>query len=214
MSELFDEEEPRRPARPAPRRSRALIITGLILILVFFGITAFASIYTDRLWYKSVGYGQVFSTLLWTKVGLFVAFGAVMGVVVGVNMFLAYRFRPLFRPASPEQTGLDRYRDAVTPIRTYLLLGVSIVIGLFAGASAMGEWRTYLLWRNAQSFGSKDAQFDKDIGYYVFHLPWQHYLVDFAMATTVIALLATAVVHYLYGGIRLQASRDLSLIHI
>ncbi len=208
MSELFDEEEPRQPARPAPRRSRALIITGLVLIVVFFGITTFASIYTDRLWYKTVGYGQVFSTLIWTKVGLFVAFGAVMGIVVGINMFLAYRFRPLFRPASPEQTGLDRYREAVTPIRTWLLLGVSVVIGLFAGASAMGEWRTYLLWRNAESFGTDDAQFNKDIGYYVFHLPWQHYLVDFAMATAVIALIATAVVHYLYGGIRLQVSRD------
>ncbi len=208
MSELFDEEEPRRPARPAPRRSRALIITGVVLVVVFFGITTFASVYTDRLWYKSVGYGQVFSTLIWTKIGLFLSFGAVMGVVVGVNMFLAYRFRPLFRPTSPEQTGLDRYRDAVTPIRTYLLLGVAAVIGLFAGASAMGEWRTYLLWRNAQSFGTEDAKFEKDIGYYVFHLPWQHYLVDFAMATAVIALLATAVVHYLYGGIRLQVSRD------
>ena len=208
MSELFDEEEPRRPARPAPRRSRALIITGVVLVVVFFGITTFASVYTDRLWYKSIGYGQVFSTLIWTKIGLFLAFGAVMGVVVGVNMFLAYRFRPLFRPASPEQTGLDRYRDAVTPIRTYLLIGTALVIGLFAGASAMGEWRTFLLWRNAQSFGTDDPQFGKDIGYFVFHLPWQHYLVDFAMATTVIALLATAVVHYLYGGIRLQVSRD------
>ncbi len=209
MSELFDEEEPRREERAAPRgRSRALIITGLVLILVFFGITTFASVYTDRLWYDSVGYGQVFSTLIWTKIGLFLMFGVVMGAVVGVNIFLAYRFRPLFRPASPEQTGLDRYRDAVTPIRTWLLLGVSVVIGLFAGASGMGQWRTYLLWRNAQSFGTKDAQFDKDIGYYVFHLPWQHYLVDFVMATTVIALIATAVVHYLYGGIRLQVSRD------
>ncbi len=209
MSELFDEEEPRREERATPRgRSRALIITALVLILVFFGITTFASVYTDRLWYDSVGYGGVFSTLIWTKIGLFLVFGVVMGAVVGANIFLAYRFRPLFRPASPEQTGLDRYRDAVTPIRTWLLLGASVVIGLFAGASGMGQWRTYLLWRNAQSFGTKDAQFDKDIGFYVFHLPWQHYLVDFAMATTVIALIATAVVHYLYGGIRLQVSRD------
>ena len=122
MSELFDEEEPRREERAAPRgRSRALIITGLVLIVVFFGITTFASVYTDRLWYDSVGYGQVFSTLLWTRIILFLVFGVVMGAVVGVNIFLAYRFRPLFRPASPEQTGLDRYRDAVTPIRTWLL---------------------------------------------------------------------------------------------
>src|SRR5690606_17837415 len=115
-------------------------------------------------------YGQVFSTLLWTRVGLFVIFGALMGVAVGLNVYLAYRFRPLFRPASPEQTSLDRYREAVTPIRTWAAVGVSVVIGLFAGTSGMGQWRTYLMWRNAESFGSKDAHFGKDIGYYVFHL--------------------------------------------
>ena len=57
-------------------------------------------------------------------------------------------------------------------------------------------------------FDRKDAYFDKDIGFYVFDLPWLHYLVDFVMAVTVVALLAAALVHYLYGGIRLQTSHD------
>ena len=57
-------------------------------------------------------------------------------------------------------------------------------------------------------FGSEDAYFDKDIGFYVFDLPWLHYLVDFAMAFTVVAPDGAAVVHYLYGGIRLQATHD------
>ncbi|MCW2852433.1 MAG: hypothetical protein JWM84_2097, partial [Nocardioides sp.] len=146
--------------------------------------------------------------LFWTRAGLFVAFGAFMGIVVAVNVVLAFRFRPLFRPSSPEQGGLDRYRDAVTPIRTWIVVGVALLLGLFAGTSGAGEWRNYLLWRNSQDFGSKDAFFERDIGFYVFDLPFLHYLVDFTMATIVIALLAAAVTHYLYGGVRLQASRD------
>jgi len=211
VSELFDNDPrdtPPPPSRPAPRRSRALIITAVVVILGFFGLTTFARIYTDRLWYKSGGYSEVFNTLFWTKTGLFFVFGTLMAVVVGVNMYLAYRLRPLFRPNSPEQTGLDRYRDAVTPIRTWLLIGVSVVVGIFAGSSAVGQWRHYLLWRNGVPFGSDDAYFHKDIGFYVFDLPWLHYLVDFTMATTVVALLAAAVVHYLYGGVRLQTSHD------
>ncbi len=82
------------------------------------------------------------------------------------------------------------------------------MLGAFAGSSGIGEWRNYLLWRNGGSFGEEDAWFGKDIGFYVFDLPWLHYLVDFAMAALVISLIAAAVVHYLYGGIRLQASRD------
>ncbi len=88
------------------------------------------------------------------------------------------------------------------------MIGVSLVIGAFAGASGMGQWRNFLLWRNSVPFDQKDAYFNRDIGFYVFELPWLHYLVDFAMAAAVVALIAGAVVHYLYGGLRLQASRD------
>ena len=65
------------------------------------------------------------------------------------------------------------------PVRGWLLAGVSVVIGLFAGTAAAGEWRTYLLWANRTDFGRADLFFRKDIGFYVFELPWLHYLVNF-----------------------------------
>ena len=209
MSELFD-EEPRDPVqeRRASGRSRALVITAVILVVAFFGLTTFANFYTDRLWYRDGGYGSVFSTLLWTRVGLFFAFGLLMALVVAANIIVAFRLRPLFHPQSPEQTGLDRYRQAVTPIRTWLVVGVAALLGIFAGTSASGEWRTFLLWRNGVPFNREDAYFERDIGFYVFDLPWFHYLVDFVMAAAVVSLLAAAVVHYLYGGIRLQTPGD------
>ncbi|MCX6401003.1 MAG: UPF0182 family protein [Propionibacteriales bacterium] len=207
MSELFD-EEPDRPAPERPgRRARALVITGVVLVVGFFLLTAFASIYTDRLWYREVGYSQVFSKMLWTRVGLFIVFGALMAAVVAINMHLAYRFRPLFRMAGGDAS-VERYRDAVTPVRGWLLAGVALVVGLFAGTSALGQWRTFLMWRNGESFGQKDGYFKKDIGFFVFDLPWWNFVIDFAMAVAVVALIATAVVHYLYGGIRLQQAHD------
>lgn len=210
MSELFD-DDPRDtppPGREVPRRSRALIITAVIVVLAFFGLTTFASFYTDRLWFRGAGFGSVFTTLFWTRAGLFLVFGAIMAIVVGLNMWLAYRHRPVFRMPSPEQSGLDRYREAVTPVRTWLLAGIALVMGVFAGTSGSGEWRNYLLWRNGTSFGDEDEYFGRDIGFYVFDLPWLHFLVDFTMAMVVVALLAAAVVHYLYGGIRLQVPQD------
>lgn len=207
MSDLFDDEpgdvETRRPGS----RARALVITGVVLVVGFFALTTFSSLYTDRLWYNEVGYGQVFSTMLWTRIGLFIVFGLFMAAAVAVNMYLAYRFRPLFRIPGGDGS-VDRYRDAVTPIRSWLLAGVATVVGVFAGTSALGHWRTYLLWRHAQPFGEEDAYFNKDIGFYVFSLPWWHYVVDFVMAAAVVAIIATAVVHYLYGGIRLQVQHD------
>ena len=209
MSELFDEDPRDEPAdRPPSRRSRALVITAIVLVLAFFGLTTFANFYTNVLWYRDVGFGWVYSRLLWTKVALFAVFGVLMAVVVVVNMVIAFRVRPLFHPQSPEQSGLDRYRQAVTPIRTWLVIGVGVLLGLFAGTSGAGEWRNYMLWRNGVPFERKDAYFEKDIGFFVFDLPWYHFLTDFVMAMSVVALLAAAVVHYLYGGIRLQTPGD------
>ena len=171
MSEIFD-EDPRdaAPERP-PGRSRALIITAVVLVAAFFGLTTFSNFYTERLWFQDVDYGSVFSTLLWTRIGLFLVFGAVMAAVVAANIVIAFRLRPLFHPPSPEQNGLDRYRQAVTPIRTWLVIGVAVLLGIFAGTSGAGEWRNYLLWRNSVPFKQNDAYFDKDISFYVFELP-------------------------------------------
>ncbi len=207
---MYEDDEPETVTQAAepPRRSRALLITVGLLVVLFLTFTAFSAFWTERLWFGSIGYQKVFTTLVQTKVGLFVVFGTVMALAVGANLLLAYRFRPIFRPSSPEQVSLDRYREAVTPIRVLLLIGVSVVIGLFAGAAASGKWREYLLWRNGVDFGSTDPYFKRDIGFYVFDLPWLHYLVDFAMAVAVISLIAAAVVHYLYGGIRLQSNQD------
>ncbi|HEX5770823.1 MAG TPA: UPF0182 family protein [Nocardioidaceae bacterium] len=211
MSGFFDEPPPARPrpaAAQAPQRSRALLFTGLVLVAAFFAVSVFTGIWTDRLWFRSVDYGSVFTKLLGTRILLFVVFGLLMGVFVGLNLFLAYRFRPLFRPASLEQASLDRYRQVVDPLRRWLLIGVSLVLALFAGASGAGKWREFLMWRNASDFGQTDPYFNKDIGFYVFDLPWLHFLVGFAMTATVIGLIAALVMHYLYGGIRLQDRHD------
>ncbi|QZY30110.1 UPF0182 family protein [Nocardioides coralli] len=212
MSDLFDEGSPQRPTRPPtqepPRRSRALVITAVVLVLGFFALTTFATFWTDRSWFASIGFSSVFSTLLWTRIGLFLVFGAVMAAFVGANMYLAYRFRPMFRMPSPEQTGLDRYREVVTPIRTWLVVGVSLLMGLFAGTSASGQWREYMLWRNSVDVGDVDPYFERDKGFYLFDLPWLHYLTDSVMAFAIVALLVAGLVHYLYGGIQLQTKTD------
>jgi len=203
LEEEFEDFPPRRS-----RRARILLFSLLGLIIAFFLVTLFASIYTNRLWYGSVGYAAVYDKMLWTRIGLFFGFGLLMALSVAANMVIAYRARPFHRPDSPEQTGLDRYRDAVAPIRTLLLVSVAGVIGLFGGVAANGKWRTFLLWANREPFHTSDAYFHKDVGFYVFTLPWLHFVVGFVIAILVLSALTAIVVHYLYGGIRLQASTD------
>lgn len=209
MSGMFGDESAAREERVPPARSgrsRTLAITAAVLVALFLGLTGFSSFWTERLWFSSVGFGSVFQTLLWTRVGLFLVFGGVMAAVVALNLAMAYRFRPL--TITGGDANLARYREAIAPLMGWLFGAIAAVMGIFAGASAAGQWRSYSLWRHSSPFGHSDPYFNRDAGFYVFELPWWHYLTDFVMALAVIGLLAAGLVHYLYGGIRLSVARD------
>ena len=196
-------------ARPATasRRPGALVITAIVLVLAFMLLSAFASFWTERLWFGSVGYQEVFTTLLLTRIGLFFVFAGLMAAVVAVAMAMAYRYRPVLWPGMPgmPDDGMDRYRQLLAPRMGWVIGGAAAVMGLFAGASASGQWRSYSLWRHSKEFGTTDPYFNKDVGFYVFDLPFWHYIVDFVMALAVVGLIASLLMNYLFGGIRLSA---------
>ncbi|MBA0051488.1 UPF0182 family protein [Streptomyces sp. AJS327] len=190
-----------RVGRPS-RRARTLLMTVGVLAVLAMLFVMFAGFWTDWLWYRSVQYTSVFTKTLWTKVGMFAAFGLIMAVAVGFNIWLAHRLRPPLSAMSLEQQSLDRYRMGIAPYKKWVLLGVTALVGLISGASAAGQWRTWLMWVNGVSFGEKDPQFGKDVSFYAFDLPWYRFLLSFGFAAAVLSLLAAALVHYLYGGLR------------
>ncbi|GHE04671.1 UPF0182 protein [Streptomyces alanosinicus] len=176
-----------------------------VLAVLGMAFTMFAGFWTDWLWYRSVHYSSVFTTMLWTKIGLFFVFGLLMAVAVGVNIWLAHRLRPPLSAMSMEQQSLDRYRMGIAPYKKWLLLAVTALVGLIAGASAAGQWRTWLMWVNGVPFHQKDPQFHLDVSFYAFDLPWYRFLLGFGFATAILCLIAAALTHYLYGGLRVTS---------
>ncbi|MFE2377931.1 UPF0182 family protein [Streptomyces sp. NPDC059398] len=193
-----------RVGRPS-RRARTLLMTLGVLVVLAMAFIMFAGFWTDWLWYRSVHYSSVFTTTLWTKIGLFLVFGVLMGAAVGLNIWLAHRLRPPLSAMSLEQQNLDRYRMGIAPYKKWLLLGVTAVVGLIAGASASGQWRTWLMFVDGVPFGQKDPQFKLDVSFYAFDLPWYRFLLGFGFAAAVLSLIAAALVHYLYGGLRVTS---------
>ncbi|MEV6400681.1 UPF0182 family protein [Streptomyces sp. NPDC051907] len=193
-----------RVGRPS-RRVRTLLMTLGVLAVLAMAFVMFAGFWTDWLWYRSVHYSSVFTTTLWTKVGLFAVFGLLMAAAVGVNIWLAHRLRPPLSAMSLEQQSLDRYRMGIAPYKKWVLLAITALVGLIAGASATGQWRTWLMWVNGVSFGQKDPQFKMDVSFYAFDLPWYRFLLGFGFAAAVLSLIAAALTHYLYGGLRITS---------
>ena len=190
---------------PAPRRRRVLLPTLLILGLLVVSFTLFANFWSDKLWFDSVDKSSVFSTLLLTRLLLFVVFGLIMAVGVWLCLWVAYRSRPAYRGGSPEQISLERYRQSFDPARRPVFVIVPALLGLLGGISASAEWQTFLLWRNAAPFNTTDPQFNYDISFFTFQVPFQRFVLGYLMTVVVLGLLGALVVHYIYGGIKLQS---------
>ncbi len=165
----------------------------------------FAGFWTDWLWYRSVSYSSVFTTTLWTKIGLFLVFGLLMAVVVGVNIWLAYRLRPPLSAMSLEQQSLDRYRMGIAPVQA---------VGAARDRRAGRADRRRVRRRASGAPGCCGATACRSArrtrsstwtsSFYAFDLPWYRFLLGFGFAAVVLSLIAAALTHYLYGGLRLQ----------
>jgi uncharacterized membrane protein (UPF0182 family) len=197
-----------RPRRLPSRRPRALIPTLAIVVVLAILFSVYVEVWTNRLWFDSLGYGGVFTTMFWTKVGLFVVFGGALAAATVGNAIIAFRTRPILIGDGYRNPTVERYQDTIDPIRQWVLTGVGVIMFVFAGASAAGHWKTYLLWRNGEPFGQQDVYFHRDVGFFVFGYPWYRFVVSFGFTLLIVTLLVTAATHYLYGGIRLQGARN------
>jgi uncharacterized protein len=209
VSGIFEGDAARsRPRRLPSRRPRALIPTLVIVVVLAIMFSIFVEVWTNRLWFDSLGYGGVFTTMFWTKVGLFFIFGGALAAAVVGNAVIAFRTRPILIGDGYRNPTVERYQDTIDPIRHWVLIGVGVIMFVFAGASAAGHWKTYLLWRNGGPFGQNDVYFGRDIGFFVFGYPWYRFVVSFGFTLLIVTLLVTGATHYLYGGIRLQGRNN------
>lgn len=187
------------------RRRWWLVLAAFVVIVLMFG-ARIATFYTDVLWFDSIGYVDVFWRLLTTRIGLGAVAGLFMAVLLAGNLLLAKRLAPPYRIPSPQEEAVERYREFVEPFARPLLLVVALLVGLLSGLAMVGEWETYLLWANAVEFGRTDPQFGRDIGYFVFVLPFHLLVNGYLFTSLALATALTAVAHYLFGGIRPQSA--------
>lgn len=196
---------------PLPRMSRRGRVTVGVLVGVFLLFTLLGwgiDAYTDYLWFNEVDFVNVFSGVLLTRLLLFLIIGLTVALIIAANLYLAYRLRPLLRPHSAEQQTLERYRMIIAPRLGAWITVFTLIIGFFAGLSAQGRWKDWMLFQNAQKFNVQDPQFHVDLGFYVFDYPLWRYLLGVGFTIVVLSVLGALAVHYIFGGVRLQGVGD------
>src|SRR5579884_1186867 len=198
-----------RPRRRRPSRTRIGLLALLaVLIIVIFSLRGIAGFYTDYLWFGAVGFTSVWKGVVVTKIELAVVFTAIFFVAVWLSLSIADRLAPAYRMAGPEDEFVQRYRDAVGPHAGKVRAIAALILALLVGTGASSQWNRWLMFRNSVPFGSNDPQFHRDIGFFVFKLPFYSYLISWAFVAIVVVTIVTVVAHYLNGGIRLQVPQN------
>ncbi|WP_076479878.1 UPF0182 family protein [Williamsia sterculiae] len=185
------------------RRGKILISIAVVVLVVLLVGPRFIGLYTDWLWFDDIGYRNVFSTILWTRILLFLVAAVISAGIFFAGMALAYRSRPVFVPTSGAGDPIARYRAVVMArIRWFAIIPPAFV-GLISGLVAQGSWATVQTYLHGTSFGQKDPQFGIDVGFFAFDLPFYRFIINFLFVILVITFLVNALTHYIFGGIRL-----------
>ena len=199
------------PFRRSPSRARRWIFIALgILFVLLLSLRGIATFWTDYLWFDSVGFAAVWRTLIFSRVMLVIVATTVAFVLMFVNLVLADRLAPALSLAagSPDEELIERFQGWVSERVLRFRLGVAGFFGLLIGLGAGTWWEDWLLFRNHQDFGVQDPVFSRDIGFYVFDVPFYRDLFGWAFQFVLITTLVVAAMHYLNGGIQVTPGRQ------
>ncbi len=192
----------------APRRlgrfsRRAWFGLGLALLFVLFAsLKTVAVFWTDQMWFSQGGFGSIFTTLFTYKLGLIVVFGGAFAGLIFGNLMLTHRLRAKNLSFEPEDEMTRRYQNFVTPYVKRIYGAIALILGFLAGLNAQSQWKNLALFLHPQHFANVDPVFHKNIGFYVFTLPFLSFVVTWVLIALFVTLLVSAVFHLLNGGIR------------
>ena len=190
-------------------RTRAfLVVVVMGLFVLLLSVRGIANFVTDYLWFQAVDFGRVWRTVLFSQIVLAVVFIVLFAVVCWLNLWLADRLAPQYREPSPEEEAVARFREVVGERWGLVRIAVTALFALSIGASAAAQWKNWLLFTNGVDFGIDDPQFGRDLGFFVFRLPFLSWLLGWLFTALMVVLVLSIAMHYLSGGIRIQSLND------
>ena len=184
-----------------------LILIGFFLFII---IPALVDFFGDWVWFGEVGYQQIFITSLTTKILLGAAVFVGTLILLGGN--LRFALQELKKPFSvgalgPETPPLVLDKKSLRTIIT----GVAGLVALFMALFASGQWLTFLQYQHATTFGTVDPLLGRDIGFYVFELPFLDFLRYMLLAITVLSLIGCSAIYLIAGALGYQPEAGLQI---
>jgi uncharacterized protein len=147
-------------------------IAAIIVLGILLSTSTFVTLLTDWFWFQEVGLSSLFVKTLWTKVLCFLIAGVGAGVVVYLNLALAQFLSKKPHVAASYSVMQFAQSFAIIPLLRFLIPIAALFVAFTVGSWGGSLWEMFLKFKSAVPFGSLDQLFGKDIGFYVFALPF------------------------------------------
>ena len=196
--------------------SRGIAVAVAIIIACLIALGLARDFLVDWAWFSSVGFSQVFWTIVAAKSALFGAVFVATAAVLWVNGAIAVRFsrtsylRPVAMPwdslASEQLPALiERFMRRV-PWRPVVAVAAALLAVLVA-IGWTGNWNLVLSYIYRMPYGRGDPLFANDFSFYLFALPLFVALKDWLLLVLVLSALIAALVYWACGRIAFSARR-------
>jgi uncharacterized protein len=197
-------------------RTRVLLVgAAAIVVVALIGLSIADGLLVDLMWFTALGYRQVFTITLFAQVAIFLSVWLMAFAAIAVSGLFALRLS-----RDRERLHVVRRSDQVTEVnlpelirslgdRVPWRLIVVVLAGLLAVFVAQGEaasWDVYLKAFNGVPFGIKEPAFGRDIGFFVFALPFWQELRDLFLMILVLTAAVTGAVYWARGEIDFRES--------
>ncbi|MFQ5847739.1 MAG: UPF0182 family protein [Candidatus Methylomirabilales bacterium] len=192
---------PRTVQKSGHRWSR--LLPALVLVALLLVASQSIPLYTEWLWFDTVGFSAVFLTIFLTRSILTLIFGAICFSILYLNLFLVYR-----SPATDVLVELEDHlglpsRFILEPYIKRFLLPVTALVSLLAALQVTGQWEAVLRFLHPSPFQIQDPLFHKGLSFYIFRLPFLNFVYQWLMTILVLTTLLVVIAYILYRGIQI-----------
>ncbi len=166
---------------------RNKIIYVFVAIIFLIGAFLFIpGIYTDLLWFGSLGLSEVFITILNTK------------LIAGITSAF-FCFAVLFFNWWIIQRVLTKQEINIQITIKKMMPSILAFFALIVGFAFSSQWNTILKFFNATVFNVFDPVFGNDISFYVFSLPFYQSIIGLLLGITILSFFISLLFYFSYS---------------
>ena len=177
-------------------RHKAIAILALIVIVSLTFISTLVHLLTESWWFDAVNFANVFWTRITWQIAIWLATLAVYSLFLWLNYWLALRFTRDRSFSFLTGTEFEPYTKTVSGLTAGVLI---ILVAVSAAAASASFWSTTLKFINATPYNRTDPIYGKDLGFYLFQLPFYEGLQTWLFVLLLGGLISAIAVYVLKG---------------